>query len=327
LAWAQFPVPVKAVQGWPVPQLPSAPLQIKETGREIVLSGPSFELALDRLHARISEWRADGLELLTSGPRLNFWRAPTDNDAGVANKWRDAGIHTLQHRIESVTCKRIDAQAAKIVASVRIAPPVYSRVVEAEYVYTVHGDGRVSIEVCGETKGEWPDVLPRIGLQFGIPAWFDSAEWFGLGPEETYVDSLQAGKLGVWSAEVDDLYTPYIMPQENGNRSGARWVALTNDRGDGLLALGLPTINFSVHRFTPEDFAAAKHTHELTPREDLTVNLDYRHNGLGSASCGPGPLEQYWLRPGPFSFAVRLAPLQAEAGSPAALARLLRELE
>ena len=183
----------------------------------------------------------------------------------------------------------------------------------------------MTIEVQGDFRGEWPEVLPRIGLQFGVPDTIESAEWFGRGPGESYIDSLQAGKLGVWSAGIDELYTPYVMPQENGNRSGVRWVALADERGDGILALGMPTRNFSAHRYTPEDFAKAKHTHELEPQDDVMVNLDYRHHGLGSGSCGPGPLEQYLLKPGPFSFKVVLAPLRIDAASPAELARIIRQ--
>ena len=324
VAWTQFAVPVKSVLGWPVSRLPEAPLRAEEGDGSLVLTGPAFEMEFDMLRARIASWTCEGEELITRGPRLNFWRAPTDNDAGLAEKWRGAGIDALQHHVETVSWEQVDEETIKISAKVRIAPPVYSRVIEAEYVYTVRGDGSVKIDVTGEPKCEWPDTLPRIGLQLGVPDNLVSADWYGRGPGESYVDSLQAGKFGVWSADVDGLYTPYIMPQENGNRSDVRWVALTDARGVGLLAVGMPTLNFSAHRYTPEDFAAAKHTHELEPRDEVIVHLDYKHNGLGSASCGPGPLEKYLLKPGPFSFSVRLAPVNVDAMSPAETALALR---
>jgi beta-galactosidase/beta-glucuronidase/GNAT superfamily N-acetyltransferase len=325
VAWAQFQVPVRMVAGWPVSPMPTYPLEVSETATELFLSSPVFELAFDKVRGVIDSWNAEGVELLTTGPRLNFWRAPTDNDVQFAEKWREAGIDSLQHRVESVAVEQVGPDAVRITVSTRIAPPVYSRVVEATYVYTIHGDGQILLEVKGEPKGEWPDTWPRIGLQMGVPMAVAGAQWYGRGPGESYVDSKEAGKFGVWAASVDELYTEYIMPQENGNRLDVRWVALTDSRGVGLLAVGGQPISFSAHRFTPEDFAAAKHTHELEERDDVVVHLDYRHQGLGSGSCGPGPMPQYLLKPGPFSFSVRLAPFSADAGAPGELARRLRQ--
>ena len=111
---------------------------------------------------------------------------------------------------------------------------------------------------------------------------------------------------------VEDLYTPYIFPQENGNRTDVSWVALTNLRGAGLLAVGQPTLDFSAHRFTAADMEKARHTHELVKRDEIILNLDYRQNGLGSASCGPRPWEKYVLKPEEFAFAVMLRPISAD---------------
>ena len=132
-------------------------------------------------------------------------------------------------------------------------------------------------------------MLPRIGLQMTIPGRMDKVTWYGRGPGESYPDSKMANGFGVYKKTVDELYTPYTYPQENGNRSDVRWVSLTDTYGTGLLAVGLPQLNFSAHRFTVEDIEKAKHTCDLIPREEITLHLDYRKNGLGT-SCGPGQL-------------------------------------
>jgi len=41
-------------------------------------------------------------------------------------------------------------------------------------------------------------------------------------------------------------------------------------------------------------------------------DLDYRDRPLGSAACGPQPLEKYELRPHDFQFSLRLAPLDTD---------------
>jgi beta-galactosidase/evolved beta-galactosidase subunit alpha len=144
--------------------------------------------------------------------------------------------------------------------------------------------------------------------------------WLGRGPGESYADSQQAARVGLWRASVDELWTPYVRPQENGNRSGTRWVALRDAAGAGLLAAGDPALNFSAQRYTTEDIDRAEHTYELAPRPTITLHLDYQQNGLGSGSCGPGTSPAYQLQAEPFVLSVRLRPLAAGA-EPQALGR------
>jgi beta-galactosidase/evolved beta-galactosidase subunit alpha len=155
-----------------------------------------------------------------------------------------------------------------------------------------------------------------------IPEELDQASWFGRGPGESYVDTKQAGKFGLYSKSVDDLYTPYIFPQENGNRTDTSWVALTNTKGVGIFAQGSPLIDFSAHRFTAEDFEKARHTYELTPRDEIILNLDYRQNGIGSASCGHAPWPQYILHPHEFTFSVKMKAFSVDNTSPVNLAKI-----
>ena len=126
--------------------------------------------------------------------------------------------------------------------------------------------------------------------------------------------------MGVYACMVDDLYTPYVYPQDNGNRTDVNWVTFTNTRGMGLIAV-MPSLNFSAHRFTTENLTEAKHTCDLIPMDFITLNLDYRHQGLGSASCGPGVLPQYELKPHEFAFSVRLKPFSVDRISPASLGK------
>jgi beta-galactosidase/evolved beta-galactosidase subunit alpha len=257
---------------------------------------------------------------------LNFWRATTDNDRRQsAGKWQDAGLNKLQRRTDGVEVEKLGPSAVRIRARVHIAPPIHARAFESEYIYTIHGNGDVLVEAHGIPTGDWPETLPRIGLQMTLPLELGRVSWFGRGPGESYVDTKQAGRFGLYTMNVEDLYTPYIFPQENGNRTDVSWVALTNKRGAGLLALAQPTINFSAHFFTTNDLQSARHTHELTPRDEITLNLDYAHNGIGSASCGPGPWEQYLLRPEEFRFSILLCPFSADASSAAEAVKMRME--
>ena len=316
VAWAQFRLPTAAPS--PAGIGTSAP-RADESANEIRVAGDDYELGFDKVTGMLASWRYRGMQLIERGPRLNFWRAPTDNDARIQDKWRQAGLHCLKHRVGAVELGQKDGRV-RITVCTRIAPPVHDRAFVCEYVYTVYGTGDMAIDVHGVPEGEFP-VLPRIGLQMRLPRELDQVRWYGRGPGESYPDSKQAGRIGVWSRTVEELYTPYVYPQENGNRSDARWVALTNLRGMGLFAAGAPTLDFSAHVFRTEDLERARHTDELKPRDEITLNLDYRQRGLGSASCGPDVLPQYELQPHEFNFRVRLRPFSIDEVSPASLGK------
>lgn len=307
VAWAQFELPVE-----PIAQASGsmAKIGMVESPHSLVLTGADFELEFDKAYGVISRWEYNGQPLISHGPRLNFWRATTDNDrfGPDAKAWRAAHLHLLTERVTAVDVVRVAENYVEIRCRTRVAPRTFSRAFDCEYVYSVYGNGNVEIHVHGTPKGDWPETLPRIGLTMELPNELDSVEWFGRGPGESYADSKTAGRVGRYATDVRGLYTPYIFPQENGNRSDVRWVTLTNALGMGLRVSGLPTIDFSAHRFTAMDLEEARHTSELIERDEITLNLDYRQNGIGTASCGPGPLEEYRLHPEEFDFAVRLSP-------------------
>ena len=108
---------------------------------------------------------------------------------------------------------------------------------------------------------------------------------------------------------MDSWQTPYLYPQENGNRTAVRWARLTAADGTGLLISGEPTVELTVRRWTSEDLDQASHTSDLQARDAVYLNVDLAQQGLGSASCGPGVLPQYRLTVAPASFAVNFTPV------------------
>jgi beta-galactosidase/beta-glucuronidase len=218
-------------------------------------------------------------------------------------------------RAEMSRFSELSRQELKIAA----APWLRTRF-ESAYTYYVYGSGDVVIDTHVIPSDGLP-FLPRIGLQMGLPGGYERFTWYGRGPHETYIDRQVGAQVGVFSGTVDAQYVPYIVPQENGNKTDVRWAALTNEVGIGLLAVGSPWLNVSVHHYSTDDLAQARHTYELKRREDITLNLDYAQSGLGSASCGPGTLEKYLLQPEPVRFRVRLRPCSAQEIAPMALSK------
>jgi beta-galactosidase len=242
-----------------------------------------------------------GIDLVA--PRVDVWRAPTDNDDGLlelhlAERWRQLGLHRMHERVIDVA--REDRQ---VTVHTRLAPAATGIGLLATYRWTAPDERTLRLDLDVRPDGEWPVVLPRLGLRIGLPGRYDRARWFGGGPGEAYPDSRRASRIGLHRASVDEMQTPYVYPQENGARIDVRWAALGDEvTGAGLRWSGPRPFQFTARRWTTEQLDAARHPHDLVAGERIWVNIDAAQNGLGSASCGPGVLPAYELRAAPVQF-------------------------
>ncbi len=310
IAWAQFALPGKALAApASVSHNRLPPLTVIETAGQLLINGEDFRLTFDTLHGALSEWMFHETPLLVSGPAVNLWRAPTDNDVHqMAGLWRKAGLDRLVSRASSVTWKQEDSSAVRIEIVLTLAaisrPPAFS----VRHTYLLSGNGEIVLETHITPHGDLPP-LPKLGLELHLPAGFNHFAWAGLGPHESYPDRRESVKFGVYRGTVAEQFENYIRPQENGNKSDVRWAAVTSSLGVGLLATAQPLMNTSVHHYTPADLTHAEHTYDLKPRPETIWHLDHAVGGLGSQSCGPGPLPQYLLNAEETHFVVCLKPL------------------
>ncbi|MEV6850938.1 glycoside hydrolase family 2 TIM barrel-domain containing protein [Actinoplanes sp. NPDC051411] len=246
-----------------------------------------------------------------AGPRLELFRAPTDNDegtsgnpaesdgslAGVSNAalWRRDGLDRLTTRVVSVSTA---PGALKTVS--RVAAAHSGRSVVVETVWTLAGD-ELDLRVSIEPSRGWSTVWPRIGIRFDFPDGdnpIDSAEWFGTGPLESYPDSRHAALVGRFSAGISDLSADYARPQETGHRAGLRSLTL----GGGLRIDTVPDTRgrrpgFTLTRHTPQEMARAPHPYQLPPSTTSYLFIDAAQHGLGSRACGPDVWPDFALRP------------------------------
>ena len=242
-----------------------------------------------------------------SAARLDFWRAPTDNDAlTIASAWRRVGLHRLQQRI-------IDVQPGPGVlrTRLRIAPAGTDAGFLASLSWTEQAvSTRLDIHVAPD--GSWAGPLPKIGLRLVLDAEIAEVTWFGRGPGEAYRDTYQATRVGWFTAAIQDLATPYVRPQENGNRMDVRRLTLTGSPGEGhaqtLTVTGDPVFDFAVRPWSPELLTATRHTPDLVPDGRTYVHLDTVHHGIGSGSCGPQVQPQHTLTAHTVAYALTFSP-------------------
>jgi beta-galactosidase len=315
VAWEQFQIPFDVPQA-PALRVADMPtLEMEETAAGVTVRGVDFRLVFDKQTGTPSSWQHAGRELLARGPLLNVWRALTDNDRGGWRKrsvddWLAAGLDRLQHQVRAVEVIQVQPQVTRIEISSHVCAPDRADGFDCAYTYTVYGSGDVVLDTRVMPVGTLPH-LPRVGLQMALPGGYETFTWYGRGPHETYVDRKAGAQIGVYVGSVDEQYVPYVVPQENGNKTDVRWVALTDAGGAGLLAVGESLLEVSAHHFTTQDLEKAQHTCELERRGEITLNLDCKQSGLGGASCGPSTLPQYLISPEEMRFSVRLRPLEA----------------
>jgi len=311
VAWAQFKMPFDVPAG-PALELKGMPsLDVRESPKVVEIYGEGFSMAFDKERGRMTSFSYGSSELIKSGPQFNPWRAPTENDTpSMAVEWRNFGLDRIVHEIEGVEVYRIEPQLLRIRVKSRANAPDVKEGFRCQYDYAIYGSGDVVMDVDVVPSVKLPP-LPRIGLQLCIPKEYNTITWYGRGPQENYIDRKEGAPVGIYSGTVEEQYVPYIVPQENGNKTDVRWASLTDEDGKGLLFVGMPLIEVSAHHFTTEDLTEAKHTFELKRRDDITLNIDYRQSGLGGASCGPETLIQYQIKPQPVHFSIRMRPISS----------------
>jgi beta-galactosidase len=326
-AWEQFVMP-EAIPGPAIDPDGLPPLVLSETDSAYVLTGEDFEVSIDRESGFLDGYRYRGRELILTGPAPTFWRAPTDNDYGNRMPrrqamWRDAGRYP---ELMDLEVRRLDEARVRVIA--RIGFPVVDA--EETIVYDVYGTGDIVVGARfspGAGTAGLPDI-PRLGLRLTLPSQLGAVEWFGRGPQETYVDRKSGAAIGRYVSTPAELYHPYVRPQETGNRTDTRWVAFRDPAGYGLLAAGMPTLDWSAIPYLTEDLdegpvKTGRHTFDLPDRDLIAVHLDHRQLGVGGDnSWGAQPLEKYRIPIETASWSIRLTPLGPELGDPMELSRI-----
>ncbi|MCC3356962.1 glycoside hydrolase family 2 TIM barrel-domain containing protein [Bacillus sp. REN16] len=332
VAWAQFELPVReSVEA--KDNHVYRPLVVNETDLQLEVSGENFAYSFNKIYGVLESWKHQGIELVDQGPKINIWRAPTDNDKlGLEEfsvkkeepEWRKFGLHHMQTRVQAVEHEVSPTNdQVKVYVRSRTAPPVHAWGYDNTMTYTITKNGAMTIAVDGIKQGEASATLPKIGLQMKLKPQLDQVDWYGRGPGESYSDSKLANRVGNWSKTVDELQTSYVVPQDNGNRHEVRWASLTDLSGVGLLVAGQPSFDFSASYYSTETLEKANHTYDLVKDDVITFNIDHKQQGLGSASCGPGVLEQYQLKNEDFHFTVSFRAFSKREYSPIELSKMM----
>lgn len=308
LATAQFELPLYK-EGIVV--RPEGILNVEKEHTTLHVKGANFSLDFNLVNGNLMNIVRDGMQVLSKGPRLTLWRAPISNDMEIIDKLKKVYFLHLEHEVVMNIDYHMEGNILKVEVDTINSTTNSAWHFKTKYVYTVYPSGDILIDVEGTPSGRVdlaPDMLPRIGVSMHLDKSMEHVRYFGMGPGENYADSKEAAQMGLYANTVDGLFTNYVIPQENGNHMGCKWVSMTNDRGMGLLASTEGDFNFSASWYEDKDLDDAKHTCDLVKRDYIVFNVDYKQNALGTNSCGQWQLDKYRAKFEDFKLSFRLTP-------------------
>jgi len=254
----------------------------------ISVRGEHFSVQFSRLAGALTSYRWGNTELLKAPLLPNFWRAPLNNDYGSKMpqryaQWKIASLYasaaynpeTMKRNAAIRPMKEGDGTVAfTMTYDLPTSPAAYCTA-----TYRVHPCGRVDVRLDYDPVKEL-GVMPDFGMITKLDADYDRVRFFGLGPEENYIDRREGARLGIWVYRTAENLTPYLLPQECGNRTGVRWAEITNAQGQGL-KLWLNDGEFSALPYTPHELENAAHGYELPPAVYTVLKMSAIQMGVG----------------------------------------------
>jgi beta-galactosidase len=285
----------------------SEDLALQESENIILISGVRFTYTFNKLTGLFDEIIRDGKKLSERPMEINIWRAPTDNDRNIRNDWQHAGYDRTTLRVYEVTCHHEPQAAVTITAKLAIAAIQREHMLDLEVTWTIHTDGNLIVHTSGTRNTKMP-YLPRLGLRLFLSKEYQTLQYFGYGPYESYLDKHRASYIGLFEQKVEEMHEDYIFPQENSSHCGSRYLSLISSALESNLVItGNQVFSFNVSEYTQEELTCKQHNYELEKAPYTTLCLDYKQSGIGSNSCGPELLHQYRLEEETIDFTFALS--------------------
>ncbi len=288
-------------------------LSSRENSSEVTIFNNNIHIVFAKKNGIITSYVYKKQEYLNSkkGPHINFWRPPTDNDLGnrIQDRnlgWKNASLNAI---ISNFEFKKLNSNLMQVVVNYQL-PTVKTL---HTTIYTLNGNGVVKIENT-LNESTYKGDIPRVGMRMQIAKEFSNVTYYGRGPWENYQDRKASTFIDVFKSNVSNFYVPYVRPQENGTRTGVRWMALMNAKENGLLisspsqkglsisALHMPNEDFDITNgldYSKEHKNAnfSKHTNDIKVQNLVQLNIDLAQRGLGGDdSWGAKPQDKYQLK-------------------------------
>lgn len=260
-------------------------LNFKTEGDKIFIDGEGFNYVFDTHYGELVSFKKNGIENLASPLKVTTYKAATDNERHFKKSWELNDDNTHSENMNRPFYKVYACTLSGNRITVDASLSGVSRVPYLKYTteYEFFADGKVKVSADFNVKPQYTTFLPRIGFEFSNPVSDLEFSYYGHGPYENYCDMLLHAPCGLYKSSASREYVPYPMPQEHGNHFGCNMLTL----GTGMIFETDSEFEINLSDYDTKTLANAKHTDELKKNGFTNVRVDYRVNGIGSASCGP----------------------------------------
>lgn len=271
-------------------------IHVKKKGEKTTITFEKGMAVFSNTDGRLVSYKLGDKEIIHNGNGFMpiFYRPFLDNDRNIVNRWKKAGITSLETSFRSL---EVHEKEKKVKVKSKYALTFKGKdVFDVEMNYKVYSDGTVSVKVEAERCGlTFKDCdIPRFGVNVKLCGDMQNAEYFGLGEKENLPDLKAQSIVGIYSATVPELDVPYIRPQDNGNHGECRYLKLTDEKGEGIAVYNKDKhFSFSAHNYSNETLEKAKHLEDIKTEDFVSLNIDGFMRGTGTNSCGPDTLKEY----------------------------------
>jgi beta-galactosidase len=278
-------------------------LSYQQTDTGITVRGNQFEYSFSKLTGNFVQLNYRNRSFLKEPMEYNIWRALTDNDARMKDIWLRAGYDRARVRVYETSVERVRDKV--VIRSVMSLSAVFiQRILDIRAAFSIDASGGIEFHISCKKDPVFP-MLPRFGMRLFLEKDFEEVTYFGYGPYESYIDKHQASYLGRFTNTVTGMHEDYIRPQENGSHFGTEYLRISN--GDDRIEISSENgFSFNASHYTQEELGNKKHNFELIESGYTVLCLDYKQNGIGSASCGPDLKEPYQFKEREFVFQGRI---------------------
>jgi beta-galactosidase len=292
-------------------------LNFEEDDRFINVQANNNSYRIDKAYGSLTKIESNGVQFIDKPLNLNLFRAPIDNDAKYKGEWLKLGFDRLVQKTYDVKISAQDSNRLSVEIDMSLGSYTYEPVFRGKITYTFLSTGEMLVNVKGQAHEEL-EVLPRIGLQFTMPHGFESFEYYGMGPKESYNDKNLSSYVDLFKTTATDNFEHYVRPQENSSHYATKWAFVSNQDGIGLLCMpyDFDSLTVNAQHFTPQQIWNTKHDYELKPIDETIFSVDYKQSSCGSGSCGPISLDKYRLLDKEFNFTIRVLPGSLEDKNP-----------
>ncbi|MBK5722062.1 DUF4981 domain-containing protein [Dysgonomonas sp. Marseille-P4677] len=268
----------------------------KKDNKIIIASDPLVYEFSSRDGRALMNMTNNGRRVFNELPRLNFWRAPTDNDFGEWAQYNlrlwDAAGHNIAYKYKGL----LETNDGIIINYEAKLKGVEAKV---DITYTVNKDGSLTTTAHYKALSDDLPEMMRFGMIMILPKEMNNFTWYGRGPWENYIDRNADTFMGIWNGKVEEQAFAYYRPQETGNKTDVRWLTLKNKDGRGIQVSGAQPLSVSATNNRPEDLDPGmtkkqQHASDILPRHETVLCVDLFQRGVGGLqSWGAKPLDPY----------------------------------